>query len=164
MPRMNTRPPPVGPRSVAVRVPCTAPSGAGPVDPAGSDHATACSCELETVPGPAGPIPVLRVAGEIDLLTLPLLEHSLTAAVDQRPAHLVVDLAAVGFCCIRGFGLLATTAATAQSRGTRFALSGLPPHLNRFAALLWLEQPCVLYRSVAAAVTAIRIDQAHRPT
>ncbi len=122
----------------------------------------ACSCELQTEPGPVGPILVLHVAGEIDLLTLPLLQNALTAAVEQRPGDLVVDLAAVGFCCVRGFDVLAALAATAQANGTAYALSGLPPHLDRFGAMLWSGQPCVRYRSTAAAVTAIRVDQTYR--
>jgi anti-anti-sigma factor len=103
--------------------------------------------------GPAGPILVLRVAGEIDLLNVPLLQHALDAAVDQRPGDLVVDLAGVGFCCVRGFALLFTAAATAQTNGTGYAVSGLLPHLDRIATLLWPEQHCLRYRSAAAAVT-----------
>ena len=120
-----------------------------------------CSWELDTELGPAGSILVLRVAGEIDLLTVPGLEHALSAAIDQRPGDLVVDLAGVVFCCVRGFALLSTAAATAQTNGTGYALSGMPPHLDRIATLLWPEQHCLRYRSAAAAVTAIRIDHTH---
>jgi anti-sigma B factor antagonist len=120
------------------------------------------SWELDTELGPAGPILVLRVAGEIDLLTVPVLQHALDAAVDQRPKDLVVDLAGVVFCCVRGFALLATAAATAHTNGIGFALSGVPPHVDRIATLLWPEQHRLRYRSAAAAVTAIRIDHTHR--
>lgn len=124
-----------------------------------------CSLQLDTELGPAGPILVLRVAGEIDLLTLPLLQHALdaalNAAVDQQPGDLVVDLAGVGFCGVHGFALLFTAAATAQTNGTGYALSGLLPHLDRIATLLWPEQPCLRYRSTAAAITAIRLDHTH---
>lgn len=72
-------------------------------------------------------------------------------------------LAGVGICCVRGFDLLATTAATAQTNRTGYALSSLPPHLDRVATLLWPEQPCVRHHSVAAAVTAICTEQYRRP-
>jgi anti-anti-sigma factor len=121
-----------------------------------------CSCELDTETGPAGAILVLRVAGEIDMATLPVVQSALTAATDQRPGDLVVDLAAVSFCCVRGFALLATAARTAQADGISYALSGLPAHLDRVATLLWPEQPWIRYRSAAAAVTAIRIDHTYR--
>jgi hypothetical protein len=61
-----------------------------------------------------------------------------------------------------GFALLATAAHTMQTSGTGFAVSGMLPHLDRTATLLWPQQRCVPYRSVAAAVTAIRIDQTYR--
>lgn len=166
MSELSSRPPPAGSHAGPVAGPCTTPSGTASVQTLRSGRAPVCSCELDTAFGPAGPILVLRVAGEIDRLTLPVLEHALTAAVDQRPGDLVVDLAAVGFCCVRGFALLVTAAATAQSNGIRFAVSGLSPHLDRVATLLWpqrSEQPCVRYRSAAAAVTAIRTEQTYRP-
>lgn len=156
-----TRPLPAGPHDAAVRVRRTA--AGGRVGAAPSGHPSACSCELETVSGPAGPIMVLRVAGEVDVLTVAVLEHALTAAVDQQPGDLVVDLAAVLFCCVRGFALLATTATTAQRNGTDYAVSGMSPHLDRIATSLWPEQRYVRYRSAAVAVTSIRIDQTYRP-
>jgi anti-anti-sigma factor len=149
-----------GPAPVAATVataPDTAPPGAVPM----------CSWELDTEVGPAEPILILRVAGEIDLLTMSALERALDAALDaatdQRSGDLVVDLAGVGFCCVRGFALLFTAAATAQTNGTGYALSGLSPHLDRIATLLWPGQRCVRYRSTAAAVTAIRIHHTHQP-
>lgn len=122
----------------------------------------ACCYELEVEPGPAGDIVVLRVAGEIDLLALPVLRDALTAAVDQYPVDLVIDLAGVGFCCVRGFALLAAAARTAQSRGICCSLSGLSRQLDRVASLLWRDQRRVRYRSVAAAVYAIRVDHTYR--
>ena len=126
------------------------------------DAAAACSCEQHTEAGPAGDILVLRVYGEIDMLTLPAVQSALTAATDRRPSDLVVDLAAVTFCCVRGFALLAEAARTAHASGIGYTVSGLSAHLDRVATLLWPERRCVSYRSVAAAVTAIRIDQTYR--
>lgn len=122
-----------------------------------------CSCELETERGPAGPILVLRVAGEIDLLTVPAFENALDAVVDKRPGDLVVDLAAVVFCSARGFAVLLDAAATAQTNGTNWVLSGMHPHLDRIATLMWPEPHCLRYRSAAAAVSAIRIGHTYQP-
>jgi anti-sigma B factor antagonist len=121
-----------------------------------------CSCEFAVEPGPAGDIVVLRVAGEIDMVTLPGFRDALTAAADRHPVDLVVDLGGVGFCCVRGFALLDAAVRTAQSRGTGCSLSGLTRHLDRVANLLWCDQRCVRYRSVAAAVHAIRVDHTYR--
>ena len=124
----------------------------------------ACSCEFAVEPGPGGDIMVVRVAGEIDLLSLHVLRDALGAAADRHPADLVVDLAGVAFCCVRGFALLAEAVRTAQIRNTGFALSGLAPRLNRIATLLTFEERCVRYRSVAAAVHAIRVDRTYQLT
>lgn len=107
---------------------------------------------------------MLHVAGEVDLLSLPVLQDALTAALTRRPGDLVVDLAAVTFCGVRAFALLAATADTAHANETRYAVSGLNPNLDRIATLLWPENPYMRYRSAAAAVIAIRIDQAYQPT
>lgn len=67
--------------------PRPAPVGAG-LRP---DPATACSCEIDTEAGPAGPILVLRVAGEIDMVSRPLVQSALDAVLDQTPCDVVVD-------------------------------------------------------------------------
>ncbi|GAA1320600.1 STAS domain-containing protein [Pseudonocardia xinjiangensis] len=128
-----------------------------PGDPAGT-----CRCDIETETGPAGPIVVLRVFGEIDMLTRPLVRTALSTATDQAHGDLVLDLAGVSFCCVRGFELLVDLADTARAAGIHFALSGLSAHLDRVITMLWPDEPAVRYRSVAAAVTAIRIDQTYR--
>jgi anti-anti-sigma factor len=125
--------------------------------------AMACFCETASAPGSGGGVLVLRVTGEIDMLTLPVVRDALSAAVARHPADLVVDLAGVNFCCVHGFALLAAAARTARIWGTGYALSGMNPHLDRVATLLDPEKDCVQYRSVAAAVTAIRVRHTYRP-
>lgn len=128
----------------------------------GLDGSRLCACELQVEPGPAGDIAVVRVAGEIDILTIPAVEAALAEAMARTPADVVLDLSAVGFCCVRGFALLARFVQTTQENGVGCAVSGLSPHLDRVATILWSQQHCVRYRSTAAAVTAMRIDQTYR--
>jgi len=125
--------------------------------------AMTCFCEVTTDLGPGGDVVVLRVAGEIDMLSLAVLRDALGAAMARQPTDLVVDLAGVVFCCVRGFVLLAGGARAAQSSGISYALSGLTPYLERIATLIEPEPGCVRYRSVAAAVSAIRVDHTYRP-
>lgn len=120
------------------------------------DPAAGLWCDLESWPAPAGEILVVRVSGELDLLTRPILAATLVEAVSRGSAHLVVDLAGTTFCCVRGFGMLAETGFTASARGASFALSGLSTHRDRILAMLLPDRDRVRYRSVAAAVTAIR--------
>ena len=125
--------------------------------------AMACFCETASEPGSGGDVLVLRVTGEIDMLTLPVVRDALSAAMARHPTDLVVDLAGVDFCCVHGFALLIDAARTAETEGTGYALSGLTAHLDRVAALLYPEKGCVHYRSVVAAVTAIRVAAATGP-
>lgn len=78
----------------------------------------ACSYELTIEPGPGGDIMVVQMAGEIDMRSLAVLRDALSAAADRKPADLVVDLAGVTFCCVRGFALPADAARTAHTTAT----------------------------------------------
>ena len=86
----------------------------------------------------------------------------LAEAVSRAPRHLVVDLAALTFCCARGFALLAETALAATTQDVAFVLSGLTAHHHRVATMLLPDLGVIRFRSVADAVTAIRIDDTYR--
>ena len=98
-----------------------APEGRAPDLPVvatpGFDAAAACSCELHTEAGPAGDILVLRVCGEIDMLTLPAVKCALTIATDQRPSDLVVDLAPGSGSARRSTSSISAWPAGAMPRG-----------------------------------------------
>lgn len=124
---------------------------------------SAVSCwNLGIESGPVGNIVVVRVAGDIDMLTLPLVWGAVITALDNHPADLVVDISEVGFCGVRGFALLAAIARVAAAGGIGYTISGMGRHHERAARLLWPDQQLVHARSTSAAVTAIREDQALR--
>ena len=87
-----------------------------------------CWCAVTTLPTPVGHIVVLRVAGEIDLFTVAIMQTALTAVLVERPEHVIVDLAGVRFCSGRGLAALINTAATC---GVGFALSGASSQIER---------------------------------
>lgn len=113
------------------------------------------SCSTESLPCTAGEIIVLRVAGEVDLCTLPTLQTALDHSLDQHPAHLVVDLAQMTFCSARGLDLVTQSRHTATEKATRYSVSGAPPYIDRLWTLLWDDDLPVRHRSTAAAVIAI---------
>lgn len=120
-----------------------------------------CSCTSDSLFTSAGEIIVLRVGGEVDLVTLPALEAALDANLDQQPDHLLVDLARVSFCCARGMDLLVTTTAGyAAGQGVGYAVSGVPAWLDRLWQIFFNDELPVRYCSAAAAVTAIQARQA----
>lgn len=142
----------------------TTTTGASPAAGRDVDPGTYCTCTAQTS---VGGIVVLAVVGEIDMCTYPILHAALDTAlfgtVDQPPRDLVIDLAAVTFCCIRGYVLLAETAHAAAATGTGYALSGLPRHLRRLAEILQPVGAAIPHhRSAAAAVTAILARQIDR--
>jgi len=121
-------------------------------------HASVCSCSREILPDPGGDILIVRVAGEVDLLTYPAVAAALTEGVAAKPAHLIVDVAGVGFCCARGLGLFVVeTALAAAGEGIGYVLTGLPRQLERLCSVVWAPDFLpVRYPSAARAVSAIR--------
>ncbi|MGH3898962.1 MAG: STAS domain-containing protein [Pseudonocardiaceae bacterium] len=99
---------------------------------------------------------MLRIEGEVDLCTLPMLRAALSDTLDQHPAHLVVDLARMTFCSARGLTLFTQLGRTATEQATGYAVSGVPAQVDRVWALGWDGDRPVRYRSTATAVTAIR--------
>jgi hypothetical protein len=45
------------------------------------DTAASCACTATSIPSPAGEIHVLRIAGEVDLLTIAVLQCALTSGL-----------------------------------------------------------------------------------
>jgi anti-sigma B factor antagonist len=89
-------------------------------------------------PGARGRGAVLRVAGEIDLLTVAQLRAALDQALAGRRRALVVDVREVSFVACAGIGLLVDARCRARRRGVQ--LQVLPsPAVARTSALLDLS-------------------------
>lgn len=121
-----------------------------------SDPAAWWSCTTDSLRCAAGEIIVLRVAGELDLFTLPKLRLAVDSSLARRPAHLVVDLTRMIFCSVRGLDLLTHLGSIAAEKNAGYAVSGVSPHLDRIWALGWAGDLPVRYRSTVVAVAAIR--------
>lgn len=92
---------------------------------------------------------------------MPVLNAALDAHLEQRPRHLVVDLARLVFCSARGMAALTQASATATQRGTGYAISGTPPWLHRIWGQCWgADQLPIRYTTLAAAITALRARDA----
>lgn len=96
-----------------------------------------CRCALTALPSPVGNIVVLRIAGELDLSTVDLVQTTLSSALSARPDTLVVDISEVTFAGARGSGVLFEAAAVAVDRGTRYVISGASAQARRTWPLLW---------------------------
>lgn len=149
---------------VAMPLPASrAETGVAAPDPAATpvdDQLPLWSCTSELMPSPHGMIVVLRVSGEIDLLNHVELRIALAGCVEDKPGHLIVDLAAVTFCWAKGLALIVETAELATANGTGYVLTGLPATLRRHCWALWGDALPTHYRTTAVAVNAIYAGQA----
>ncbi|WP_112465498.1 STAS domain-containing protein [Streptomyces triticisoli] len=101
---------------------------------------------------------VLRVAGELDLLTSPVLRQRVHEAVAQGRHHLVLDLSDVFFCDSSGVGVLIAARRLIRSCQGRLRLI-LPAHgavdgshVNRVLGALGVRRLFDVYADLAAAV------------
>jgi anti-sigma B factor antagonist len=79
---------------------------------------------------------VVQVAGEIDLVTAPVLQRHLdTATASNRPT-VVIDLSATTFLDARGVGVLVATRKQVAQAGSRLVLRRPPPLVRRVLELL----------------------------
>ncbi|MET8246118.1 STAS domain-containing protein [Streptomyces sp. NPDC005202] len=101
---------------------------------------------------------VLRVSGELDLVTSPVLRQQVHEAVAQGRHHLVLDLSEVFFCDSSGVGVLIAARRLIRScQGhlrlilpARGAVDG--SHVNRVLGALGVRRLFDVYPDLAAAV------------
>lgn len=93
-----------------------------------------CRCDLTS---PHDGIVLLRITGEIDLGSIGRVEDAVRTVLGRRPEHVVVDLAGMGFCGLRGLALLVAARATAAGLGIGLVVTGAPAQAVRVWSLLW---------------------------
>ncbi|WP_330305377.1 MULTISPECIES: STAS domain-containing protein [unclassified Streptomyces] len=108
--------------------------------------------------GEEGEWAVLRVSGELDLVTSPVLRQRVHDAVADGRRSLVLDLSEVFFCDSSGVGVLIATRRLIRSCQGRLRLI-LPArgatdgsHVNRVLAALGVRRLFDVYPDVATAV------------
>ena len=116
-----------------------------------------CHCSTAPLPSPAGDIIILRVAGEVDLQSLAVLDAALDDVLDRRPDHLIVDLAGLVFCSFQGVAAIARTARAATAGGVRFSMGSASPELARVWQHYWPagEAPPVHQTTATVVLAAI---------
>ncbi|MFB7863917.1 MULTISPECIES: STAS domain-containing protein [unclassified Streptomyces] len=101
---------------------------------------------------------VLRISGEVDLVSSPLIRRRVHAAVAGGRHDVVLDLSAVHFCDSSGVGVLVAARRLMRSCGGRLRLI-LPArgaedgaHVNRVLAALGVRRLFEVYADVPAAL------------
>lgn len=129
------------------------------IDDIDGSAARCFSCTTESLQCAAGEIIVLRVAGEVDLCTIPILQTALDKSLGQYPAYLLVDLARMTFCSVQGFDLLTQARRSAASKAIGYAVTGVASQIHRVWTLCWYGDLPISYHSTAAALTAFRATE-----
>lgn len=96
---------------------------------------------------------VLTVSGVVDMLTSPQLETAIDAALDQKPAGVVVDFTDVEFLASAGMGVLV---AAHDKAGSDVAISVVAdgPATSRPLKLVGIADILGLYPSLDEALAA----------
>jgi anti-sigma B factor antagonist len=93
---------------------------------------------------------IIRVGGEIDMLTAPALRETLLAKVDVPAADVVLDLDGVSFLASTGLGVLVEAAQRAEAAGTALRLVCSSRAVTRPLELTGLNQLLDVHDSMAA--------------
>lgn len=117
----------------------------------------------DTVAGMSGgPVIVVSVSGEIDLLTSPFLYEHLDRALDDPEAFpVVVDMSAVTFFSSSGIAVLAEARSVSLERGVLLQLviePGSPP--DRSLQMMAMTNLLVIQPNLDAAIHAAGADGA----
>ncbi|WP_410594842.1 STAS domain-containing protein [Amycolatopsis sp. lyj-23] len=95
----------------------------------------------------------VSVAGDLDLATTPRLRDRLDEELKFRPAALVIDLGAVGFCSSSGLSALVEAVTGAHARGIPCAIVTTQRAVVRPIRLLRLDRVLPLHADRAEAET-----------
>ncbi|WP_378730785.1 STAS domain-containing protein [Nocardia brasiliensis] len=104
---------------------------------------------------------VIRVAGEIDLATVPLLVKALRRTEQHDIDPVVLDLSNVDFLGMAGLNALLTAADQARTRNRRFAVVAATKPILMILHLTVAEETLACYPSLDAALHALEQPPRH---
>ena len=121
-----------------------------PYSPSEAHRLLVDSCPMEDG------IAVVRLRGEADLHTAPILREALNEAIEQLPTTLVVDMTGVTFIDSMMLGVLLSATRRARPNGTELRIVVDDPHVRRIFELTLLDHVMQLYPSMDAALAGER--------
>lgn len=113
------------------------------------------SIRLETSVGEVSGIPVVKVAGEIDVYTVPEFKSAVNKAMEAGAKYLVVDLTDVGYMDSGGFGTLLGATKRLKPKGGGIDLVGCSEAIERMLRITRLDSIFGVYGTVDEAVAAV---------
>jgi anti-sigma B factor antagonist len=101
---------------------------------------------------PADDIAVVRVDGEVDMVTAPALESQVVSLLEEKPRVLVIDLSAVRFFSSAGLAVLALAHREADE-ATELRVVANDPAVLRPMELTGLTEDLLIRPDLKAAIT-----------
>jgi anti-sigma B factor antagonist len=108
---------------------------------------------LDTV-GPIGDCAVLRVTGEVDVYTTPMLREQVQELSAKGAVHVIADLSGVDFLDSTGLGALVGGLKRLREAGGSLALVISTPRILRIFQITGLTKALATQPSVEDAITA----------
>lgn len=99
-------------------------------------------------------VPVVGVAGEIDMATAPLIERELAAQLDRQPPCLILDLRAVSFFGSAGVDVLLH--ARSRFPETSLRVVAARPVVVRTLRITRLDELFPIHPTLPEAINAVR--------
>ncbi|MFE5947882.1 STAS domain-containing protein [Streptomyces sp. NPDC056480] len=84
---------------------------------------------------------LLRLDGELDIATAPLVDQAVTAALAGHPGVLCLDLTGLSFCDLTGLHTLRRLTGRTHAAGTALHLAGMRPRLRYTLTRLRSQSP-----------------------
>ncbi|MBB5957286.1 anti-anti-sigma factor [Saccharothrix tamanrassetensis] len=102
-----------------------------------------------------GDVPVLRIAGELDMQTTEVVRGELLVRLDVAGGPLVLDLTEVTFLSSSGLALLVEAAQHAERRGTAFVIAAAHRAVLRPIQATNLDEELPVYPRLDHALAAL---------
>ncbi|GLZ09721.1 hypothetical protein Acsp03_71870 [Actinomadura sp. NBRC 104412] len=94
---------------------------------------------------------LVRVRGDLDIATAPVLREQLIAALRPRTGPLILDLSGVSFCDAAGLAVLIGIQRRAVARGIVMLLAAPGPRLSALLELTGLDRGLSVHQTVTDA-------------
>jgi anti-sigma B factor antagonist len=104
----------------------------------------------------AGNVPIVAVAGEVDVYSAPALKDKITELLESGEHTLIVDLAEVGFLDSTGLGALVEARAATSEAGGSLPLVCSQERILKLFTITGLDGIFAIHDSVGDAVAALR--------
>jgi len=120
------------------------------VDAVGGPAQVLAAGSLSVLSGPA--CTIARLAGELDVATIPALRERLLSAVGPDVRLLIIDLSGVSFCDVAALAALIATQHRASGRGIIVRLAAPRPQTAKLLRITGLDRSFAIFATLDDAL------------